>query len=137
LVQETFMHAFASLHRLENPQAFAAWAGGIVVRCAYKVLRRRRLLVRLGFRKGDALDLDWVVDTGAPPDVIVALKEIYGRIETLPPKLRVPLVLRRVDGLPLDDIADMTGASIATVKRRIADAEASLGIDRHEERKGR
>ncbi|HEX4517052.1 MAG TPA: sigma-70 family RNA polymerase sigma factor [Polyangiaceae bacterium] len=132
LVQESFMIAFERLDRLDNPQAFSAWLFGIVVRRAHKVLRRRRLLTRLGFR-GDALDLEWVTSSCAPPDVVTELREIYRRIESLPPKLRIPLVLRRVEGLPHADIAEMTGASIATVKRRIAQAEDALDIA--EERK--
>ena len=132
LVQESFLHAFASLGRLENPQAFSAWLGGIVVRRAYKLLRARRLLARLGFRSEDA-DLEWVASNGAPPDVVSELREIYGKIEALPPKLRIPLLLRRVEGLPLDEIATLTGSSLATVKRRIHDAEEKLALRAGEE----
>jgi RNA polymerase sigma-70 factor (ECF subfamily) len=132
LVQESFMIAFERLERLDNPQAFSAWLFGIVVRRAHKVLRRRRLLTRLGFRD-DALDLEWVTGSSAPPDVVAELREIYGRIESLPPSLRIPLVLRRVEGLQHADIARMTGTSIATVKRRIVQAEDALGMG--EERK--
>jgi RNA polymerase sigma-70 factor (ECF subfamily) len=136
LVQESFTHALASLNKLDNPQAFSAWLGGIVVRTAYRLLRRRRLLARFGLRSTDPVDLEWVQSSGAPPDVIAALKEIYARIETLPPKLRVPLVLRRVEGMPLDDIAKLTRTSLATVKRRIREAEVALDIH-NEERRGR
>lgn len=128
LVQESFMRAFANLDRLENPQAFSSWLFGIVVRRAQNVLRRRRLLARLGFRGGDAVDLAWVADQGAPPDVVAELKEIYGRIDTLPATLRIPLVLRRVEGMQHAEIATMIGASIATVKRRILEAEEKLGL---------
>jgi len=127
LVQESFMIAFERLDRLENPQAFSAWLFGIVVRRAHKLLRRRRLLTRLGFRD-DELDLEWVTGSNAPPDVVTELREIYARIESLPPSLRIPLVLRRVEGLQHAEIAQMTGASIATVKRRITEAEDTLGI---------
>jgi len=133
LVQESFMIAFERLDKLDNPQAFSAWLFGIVVRRAHKLLRRRRLLTRLGFRD-DELDLEWVAGSNAPPDVVTELKEIYGRIEQLPATLRIPLVLRRVEGLQLADIAEMTGASIATVKRRIAQAEETLGLGEKRER---
>jgi RNA polymerase sigma-70 factor, ECF subfamily len=135
LVQESFMLAFERLDRLENPQAFSAWLFGIVVRRAHKLLRRRRLLARLGFRDEGELDLEWVTSQNAPPDVAAELREIYGHIESLPPKLRIPLVLRRVEDLPHAEIAAMTRSSIATVKRRIADAEEQLGIA--EERQAR
>jgi DNA-directed RNA polymerase specialized sigma24 family protein len=38
----------------------------------------------------------------------------------------VPLLLQRVEGLGLEEIARLTGASLATVKRRVAEAEAAL-----------
>ena len=133
LVQESFMIAFERLDKLENPQAFSAWLFGIVVRRAHKLLRRRRLLTRLGFRD-DELDLEWVAGSNVPPDIATELREIYGRIEKLPPAIRIPLVLRRVEGLQHADIAEMTGSSIATVKRRIKEAEEELGLEDKRER---
>lgn len=126
IVQESFAQALASLHSLENPQMFASWLGGIVVRTAHKVLRRRRLLTRLGLRKHDPVDLEAVVGTSAPPEIVRELRAIYAALERLPPQLRIPLVLRRIEGLPLEEIATMTKTSLATVKRRIAQAEAEI-----------
>lgn len=133
LVQESFVAALASLDQLEEPQAFGSWLCGIVVRVAYKTLRRRRLLSRLGLRRADVVDPDAIVSRDAPADVVRELREIYGKIERLPPKLRVPLLLRRVEGLPLDEVAAMIGASRATAKRRIAEAASELGISAVEE----
>ncbi len=39
LVQDTFLYAFENLGRPQNPQAFAAWLGSIVVRTGSKRLR--------------------------------------------------------------------------------------------------
>src|SRR5207248_3556465 len=50
LVQDCFVSALRRLASLDNPQAFAAWLGSIVVRAVGKRLRRRRLLSRLGLR---------------------------------------------------------------------------------------
>ncbi len=133
LVQESFVAALAHLDQLDEPQAFGSWLCGIVVRMAYKMLRRRRLLSRLGLRRPDVVDPDAIVSRDAPPDTVRELREIYGRIERLPPKLRVPLLLRRVEGLPLDEVAAMIGASRATAKRRIAEAASELGISTVEE----
>jgi DNA-directed RNA polymerase specialized sigma24 family protein len=44
----------------------------------------------------------------------------------MPVDVRVPLLLRRVEGLALEEIAARTGKSLATVKRRIADGERAL-----------
>jgi RNA polymerase sigma-70 factor, ECF subfamily len=127
LVQDSFVEALRSLDRLQAPQAFASWLASIVVRTSSKVIRRRRLLTRLGLRRGDAaIDLDAVVSRTAPPDVATELRALYSRIEALPARERVALVLRRVEGLGIDEIAALIGASPATVKRRIAEAEQML-----------
>jgi RNA polymerase sigma-70 factor, ECF subfamily len=126
LVQDSFVEALRSLDRLQAPQAFASWLASIVVRTSSKVIRRRRLLTRLGLRRGEAIDVDAVVSPSAPPDVATELRALYARIEALPASVRVALVLRRVEGLGIDEIAALIGASPATVKRRIAEGEQLL-----------
>ena len=127
LVQDSFVEALRSLDKLQAPQAFASWLASIVVRTSSKVIRRRRLLTRLGLRRRDgAIDVEAVVSPSAPPDVATELRDLYGRIEALPAKERVALVLRRVEGLAIDEIAALVGASPATVKRRVADGEQRL-----------
>ena len=139
LVQDSFVQALRSLDRLQAPQAFASWLASIVVRTSSKVIRRRRLLRRLGLRRSDAaVDIDAVVAPSAPPDVAAELRALYSRIEELPAQERVALVLRRVEGLGIDEIAVLVGASRATVKRRVADGEQRLtrltGMHRDERR---
>jgi RNA polymerase sigma-70 factor (ECF subfamily) len=126
LVQDSFVEALRSLDRLQAPQAFASWLASIVVRTSSKVIRRRRLLTRLGLRRNAEVEVDAVVSPAAPPDVATELRALYGRIEALPARERVALVLRRVEGLGIDEIAALVGASPATVKRRIAEGEQRL-----------
>jgi RNA polymerase sigma-70 factor (ECF subfamily) len=139
LVQDSFVQALRSLDRLQAPQAFASWLASIVVRTSSKIIRRRRLLRRLGLRRSDAaIDIDAMVSPSAPPDVATELRAMYSCIDELPAHERVALVLRRVEGLGIDEVAALVGASRATVKRRVADGEQKLyrlsGIDREERR---
>ncbi len=126
VVQDTFLTAFQRLGQLDETGAFAPWLRSIAVRRSYKVLRRRRLRRRLGFRDVPLFDPDVAVATGAPPDVVRELTEIYEAVEGLPPEERVALLLQRVEGLPLAEVAEQMGLSLATVKRRIAAAEKRL-----------
>lgn len=128
VVQDSFLQALDHLGSLKEPQAFAAWMGSIVVRSVSKLLRRRKLLTRLGLRRTDEpIDVDTLVGRSVPPDAGVELRRIYAKIDAMPVEVRVPLVLRRVEGLPLEEIAQRTGRSLATVKRRIAEGERALG----------
>jgi RNA polymerase sigma-70 factor (ECF subfamily) len=126
LVQETFVQALASLRSLRSEQTFASWIASITVRTAHKVMRRRRLLERLGLHSSVELDWDGLVSKTAPPDVHADLMRLYRLVETLPVKVRIPLILRRVDGASLPEIAHLTDCSLATVKRRLAEGERRL-----------
>lgn len=127
LVQDTFVEALRSLGRLKEPQAFASWLSSIVVRTCCKLLRRRQLMRRLGLRRtGDPIDFDALVSPAAPPDALAELSAIYGIVQALPANVRVALILRRVEGHSLEEIAELTGASYATIKRRVAEAERLL-----------
>jgi RNA polymerase sigma-70 factor (ECF subfamily) len=127
LVQDSFMQANASLDRLNEPQAFASWLCSIVVRTAHKLLRRRKLMWRLGLRRADPIDVEALVSSSAPPDVAAELRELYRVVAQLPAHVRIPLVLHRVEGYGLEEIAALVGASLTTVKRRIVEGERALG----------
>jgi len=126
LVQDTFLQAFRGLDSLQKPAIFGAWLSSILVRTAHKVLRRRRLLTRLGIRRFDPIDVDALLSPAAPAEVVMEVRAVYGQIDELPTKLRIPFLLRRAEGLELAEIAELIGASLATTKRRIAAAEERL-----------
>ena len=126
VVQDCFISALQRLGTLQNPQAFAAWLGSIVVRVVSKRLRRRRLLVRLGLRAPESIDPDALPAPTAPGEVAVELRRVYALVSHLPPEQRVALILRRVDGLELPEIAARMGLSMSTVKRRLKAAEELL-----------
>lgn len=126
LVQDTFVSAFSMLRRLKRPQAFESWIASIAVHAAHNRLRRRRLLVRLGLRAAEPIDPDTVVSADAPPDVSAELRTIYSMLHKLAPQERIALVLRKVEELPLEEVAERMGLSLATVKRRLQAAEKAL-----------
>lgn len=126
LAQDAFVFAFSRLDTLNNPQAFSSWLGSIVVRTASKRLRRQRLMVRLGLRRNEPIDPNTIVSNIAPSDVGAELRVVYSMLNSMPAQQRVALVLRRVEGMELKEIAEQMGLSLATVKRRLLDAEGRL-----------
>ena len=127
LVQDAFVAAFYTLDRLVEATSFASWIGAILVRQAYKKIRRRRLLAKLGLGKAvAAIDLEAVVGSSATPEQAAELRAIYGVIDRMPADVRIALVLHRVEALSIKETADAMGVSSATVKRRVTEAEALL-----------
>lgn len=130
LAQDAFVQAFTRLGTLKNPQAFAAWLGSIVVHTAHKRLRRRKLLTRLGMRNPQPIDPDAVVSPNAPADVAADLRRLYAVLESLSAEERIAIVLRRVEGLELTEVAERMRLSLATIKRRLSSAEQRLASQR-------
>jgi RNA polymerase sigma-70 factor (ECF subfamily) len=127
VVQDSFVQAFRSLDRLDDPNVFRAWLWGVTARTTGKLLRRHRLLARLGLRRREApVDFDTLVGRECPADVHLELRAIYGTLHAMPPEVRVALVLRRVEGHGLEEVARIMGLSLATVKRRLAAGEEWL-----------
>jgi len=126
LVQDAFTEAWRCLSRLDNPQAFSSWISAIVVRTAHKLIRRRRLATLIGLRPRETIDLDSLISSSAPADVQIELRAIYRLVQEMPPTTRIAFVLRRVEGMGLDEIATAMKLSLATVKRRVQDAEQLL-----------
>jgi RNA polymerase sigma-70 factor (ECF subfamily) len=126
LVQESFVRALRSLHKLKDPQSFARWLGTIVVFTASKMRRHERMLARLGLSHPDPVDIDSMIARTAPPDIAMDLRGVYALLDVLPVEAHIALILRRVEGMGLDEIAEHMKLSIATVKRRLALAERHL-----------
>jgi RNA polymerase sigma-70 factor (ECF subfamily) len=126
LVQETFMRAFAALGRLENGAAFPAWLSQVTVSLVKMKLRRRIWLRRIGFGRQEELDPETLVSSDAPEAVRVELRDLYRAAKRLPDEPRIALILQRVEGMELAEVASHMGLSVATVKRRVAQAEKML-----------
>jgi len=126
LAQDAFLQAFEGLHRLRDPQSFAKWIGAIVVRTAQRHIRRAQMARRFGLGASRAVQPEAMVGTDTPPDVAAELRALYGVLDRLPADVRIAIVLRRVEGLSLPEIAERMDLSLATVKRRIAAGEKRL-----------
>jgi RNA polymerase sigma factor (TIGR02999 family) len=91
------------------------------------VRRRSRLK-----RGGGALALDLEAEEVAAPDrgeELVALDEALGRLESVEPDLAQLVEWRFFAGLSVEEIAELTGVSDRTVKRRWRSARAFLFQD--------
>lgn len=127
LVQDSFVQAFSSLGRLRHDVAFESWLSSIVCQTAYKVLRKRSLLRRLGLHGApEEIDFDGLVSLSASPEQAAEVTAFYRHAETWPAKVRVPCLLKWVEGASIHEIAEWTDTSPATVKRRLAEGAELL-----------
>ena len=130
IVQDTFVTAFEQLGSLREPGAVRAWLGQIAVNLVRRRFRRARLTRFLGLDRGaDDATLEALVDPGVSTDQRAELALVDRLLRGMKPALRLAWMLRRVEGLELGEVALLSGCSLATAKRRIAEAEAI--VDRH------
>jgi|GEM_PF-1727596 len=122
--QETFVTAFEIWNQLRDQERARAWLMQIAVRKVHRQFRRRRLLRLLGLdRNADDLPLDALAREDVSVEVRSELLVLDNALRLLAPKAKIAWMLRYVDGLPLEEVAERCDCSLATVKRRIAEAQ--------------
>ena len=124
VVQDAYVDAFEQLSDLREPQLFRRWLMGIAVHKVRRRLRRRRLLRVLGLADSQQQQcLESCLASGASPEVYADIVCLEHALRKLTDPSRVAWQLRYVEGYRLDEVAGLCHCSLATAKRRIADAE--------------
>ena len=124
LGQETFLRGFRRVHTLRDPAKFSSWLLGIASHVCVDWHRARRRHLSLDAQPVD-LDADAPVDAAPPPrpDEAAESKEaaqlLLEALDRLPESYRVTLVLKHMDGLSCQEIADRLGVALGTVTSRL------------------
>jgi RNA polymerase sigma-70 factor (ECF subfamily) len=126
VAQDSFLTAFEKLSTLRDASTFKTWLMQIAVRNVHRRFRRRRLLRWLGLDESDDEALEALASKDAPLEVRADLATLGGVLSTLSPVLRLPWMLRHVEGHELTEVAALCNCSLATVKRRILAAETRV-----------
>ncbi len=128
VVQETFTRAFRSLPTLRGPTV-RAWLFRVAVNCAHDVHRQRsrRPAEPLEDSEGRVLDLP---DPGLGPEATALQREradaVRQALTGLPHDFRVAVVLRDVNQLSYEEMAQALSVPLGTVKSRISRSRALL-----------
>ena len=120
VVQETFVAAAEGLGGLKEGATLRAWLVTIAVR---KVARR---LAKRQRQRWVAGLFGRTEPRAASPEVEGDAYALYQALGELGVDRRVPWTLHHVEGLTLPEVAEHCGVSLATAKRRIAEAGALL-----------
>lgn len=126
VLHDTFLLAFERLDQLREPGALAGWLLQIAVSLVYRRTRRLRLLRRLGFGEAPDATLVELAAPGLSPEQHAELSSLQKALDRVATGARIPWMLRHVEGHSLQEVADACGCSLATTKRRIAEAEALI-----------
>jgi len=120
LVQDIFVYALLSIKKLREPAALKGWLLGVATGKARSYIRWRWRQRWLHFLPQEELH-EFPVDSDPHLEL---LGEVYSVLELLPAEERIAWVLRRIEGLSLQEAANTSGVSLSTFKRRLARAES-------------
>ena len=123
VVQESLMRAWQAAGSLHDDSALRSWILRITHNTAISTLRKRREELR------DPLMLP-ETSQGAGTDRQVAgrlmVDDLMTAIDTLDPLTRSIVILRELEDMPYEEIADALGIALPTVKTRLFRARKAL-----------
>lgn len=127
LTQETFLNAYQALARWRADARLSTWLFRIAHNLALDRLRRAR---RVEFVALDEALTDHIAADTPTPEAALHTRQrmaaLEGALARLTAQHREILLLRDIEDMPYEDIAQVLGLSLGTVKSRIARARTAL-----------
>jgi len=117
LAQQVFLIAWRSIGRLRSAAAFDGWLKRIMVNAWLTEVRRGKVTT--------VSDVDFS-DLAVHHDATAARMDLDAALSTLPPDMRVCVVLAYNEGQSHTQIVELTGLPLGTVKSHIARGAARL-----------
>jgi len=136
LAQEVWLRVYRHIKRLQEPEKFRGWLSRITTNLFYDELRKRKrtgtpisLDAPLHMTDGDSMDWELPSDRPSPVENLSTqefYEHLHEAIKDLPEGFRATIILREIEELTYEEIAEITGVSLGTVKSRIARARLRL-----------
>jgi RNA polymerase sigma-70 factor, ECF subfamily len=134
VAQEAFIKAYRALPQFRGDSAFYTWLYRIAINTAKNaVVSRDRSPVEYDLdaqNSDDSYDMQSRLKDSETPEGLVLTEEIRGTvnsaIDALPEDLRTAIVLRELEGLSYEEIAESMGCPVGTVRSRIFRAREAI-----------
>lgn len=135
LTQETFIKAYRALDSFRGDSAFYTWLYRIAINTAknHLMASNRRPMVNATVHEteeGETWDeLDTLSDSETPENLLLTqeiAQTVEEAIQSLPEELRTAITLRELEGLSYEEIAQVMGCPIGTVRSRIFRAREAI-----------
>jgi len=134
IAQEAFIKAYRALPRFRGDSAFYTWMYRIAVNTAKNHLaaqRRRPMDVELDLQDPEQYDLHAKLKETDTPEGVALSDELQETVEraiaALPEDLRTAIVLRELEGMSYEEIAETMECPVGTVRSRIFRARDAIG----------
>jgi RNA polymerase sigma-70 factor (ECF subfamily) len=124
LMQDAFLEVFRSLRSFRGEASLGTWIDRCTVRVAYAYLSDKK-------RRAPQLELvpDLVAGNPNAEDRAMAreaARRLYSELDRIEPVQRLAFTLHAVEGRPLEEVADLMGATLVATKSRVWRARQAL-----------
>lgn len=133
VAQEAFLKAYRALPAFRGDSAFYTWLYRIAINTAKNTLvsnRRRPVDFDLDLQDPEQHDRQALLKDADTPEGVLLTDEIRGvverALEQLPDDLRTAIVLRELEGLSYEEIAEAMDCPVGTVRSRIFRAREAI-----------
>ncbi len=134
IAQEAFIKAYRALPRFRGDSAFYTWLYRIAVNTAKNHLaaqRRRPMDVELDLQDPEQYELHAKLKETDTPEGVALSDELQETVEraiaALPEDLRTAIILRELEGMSYEEIAETMECPVGTVRSRIFRARDAIG----------
>jgi RNA polymerase sigma-70 factor (ECF subfamily) len=134
ITQEAFIKAYRALPRFRGDSAFYTWLYRIAVNTAKNYLaaqRRRPMDIELDLQDPEQYGLHAKLKETDTPEGVALGQELQETLEraigALPEDLRQAIILRELDGMSYEEIAQTMDCPVGTVRSRIFRARDAIG----------
>jgi RNA polymerase sigma-70 factor (ECF subfamily) len=121
LVQETMLKAWRARDRFDAGTNFKAWSFTILRNSFYSITRRYRFQ-----GEWDDLAAERVLAELPSQDVHMQFNDVLRALQQLPVAQREALALVAAAGIPYEEVAEICGVAVGTVKSRVIRARTAL-----------
>ena len=136
LTQEALFRMAKNIKKLREPKKFQSWFNQIMTHLFYDEMRKKQkkpptiYIDTTPNKTADVINITEIKDKRKiPPENTLAGElnaKIIWAIHSLPEPFRVAIILRELQGLSYEEIADIMQTSTGTIKSRISRARAKL-----------
>ena len=138
IAQETFIRAYRAIPQFRGESAFYTWLYRIAVNTAKKELMDRKrdptvsesALATARDEEDETSRAETELIDGETPEAVLASKQVAAAVnaavQALSEELRQAITLREIEGMSYEEIAELMGCPIGTVRSRIFRAREAI-----------
>ena len=131
VTQQIFLKLFTAIRQFRGDSEFTTWLYRLVVNACLDERRRRRRWLSWETTRGTETTVAMKNVSDKKPQErqyarLEVAEAVRGAIEELKPKFRLPILLKYIEGLSYEEIAEVMGCSKGTVASRLNRGHSQL-----------